>query len=81
MNNIPVSNLTNCFYGRNNSNTLNIYVPKNSTTLNSVINTTASSFLGISVSWVNSMASTNCYYNSYYNIYIYPVNNVREFYE
>jgi YHS domain-containing protein len=60
---------------------LNIYVPSNSTTLNSCINAKGSGnsyyILGEPVNWTNDTAN-NRYYNTTYNTYIYPVANVEE---
>ena len=68
-----VSNMRNCFYGRNTSNRLNIYVHKNSTTMNTCIISNANSMVGARIQWRHS---GNRYYNTTYNIYIYPVENV-----
>ena len=68
-----VSNVYNCFYGRNTSNQLNIYVYNNSTTMNTCLYTNASSMVGTDITWTYD---NNRYYNTAYNIYIYPVENV-----
>jgi hypothetical protein len=62
------------FYNRNNSQMLNIYVPTTGSTLASCINTTSTITTGSNgtVTWTNDMDVTGCYYNTYYNIYIYP---------
>ena len=68
-----VSNMCNCFCGRNTSNMLNIYVYNNSTTMNTCLYTDASSMVGANITWVYD---NNRYYNTSYNIYIYPVEDV-----
>ena len=65
-----------CFEGRNVSNNLSIYVPANSTTLTTILSTdNANSLVGADITWEND-TTNNCYYNTDYNIYIYPVENV-----
>jgi hypothetical protein len=66
-----------CFRGRgkDTSSRLNIYIPVNSTTETSMRISDARSILAASVTWANDTAN-NCFYNSSYNIYIYPVEDV-----
>jgi hypothetical protein len=66
-----------CFSGRNVSNRLNLYVPMNSTTLNTCLWNNTSSLVGANITWTND-ATNNHYYNTQYNIYIYPVENVEQ---
>jgi hypothetical protein len=63
----------NSFYDRSNSQMLNIYVPTTGSTLTTCIDTSSTITNG-SVSWTNDMSVNGCYYNTYYNIYIYPTN-------
>lgn len=67
-----------CFKRPNNSNTrLNIYAHDGSTTIRQLIQTYSfATVTGSSMSWVNDYATNGCYYNTSYNIYIYPVANV-----
>jgi hypothetical protein len=68
--------MRNCFYGKNDLNTLNIYVTADSTSLNTLRKYTNNmSILGKSCSLYSDTAN-NRYYNSAYNLYIYPVDNV-----
>lgn len=72
-----VSNVNNCFTGRNNALRLNIYVNINSKSYNT-FKTNYSYITGGSTSYLN----TGSYlYNTRDNIYIYPVNNVQKEYE
>ena len=71
-----IYNAYRCFYGRNTSNRLNIYIPEvgNSvTTLTDSVST--NSLTGNEISWT---WNTDCCYNTKENIYIYPVENVDE---
>jgi hypothetical protein len=52
---------------------LNIYVLTNSISLNTLIS--GSSLVGTNCTWTNDTAN-NRYYNTKYNIYIYPVENI-----
>jgi hypothetical protein len=64
------------FGNRNISNMLNIYIPSNSTTLTHFQSTNSqTSIVASSITWTNSI-SNDYFYNTYYNIYIYPVENV-----
>lgn len=71
-----VSNVVNCFYGRNVSNRLNIYVHSGSTTNTTVLYNDSKSLVGSPITWVDDYSTNGCYYNTSYNIYIYPVVNV-----
>ena len=80
-----ISNVCGCFAGRNTQNRLNLYVP--STGVNSSHNTLSKclisntrSLLANNVSWTNDTAN-NHYYNTAYNIYIYPTSNVAQTYK
>lgn len=53
---------------------LNIYVPNNSNSLSTILN--GSSIVNSPITWANDMATNNRYFNTAYNIYIYPVENV-----
>ena len=68
-----VSNMCNCFRGRNPSKRLNIYVYNNSTTMRTCLYNNVSSMVGENIKW---SYFSNKYYNTAYNIYIYPVQNV-----
>ena len=69
-----VTNVASCFYGRNVSKRLNIYVQAGSTT-NTVVHYNNMSSLtgGFSITWTNAGSYQ---YNTASNIYIYPVANV-----
>lgn len=69
-----VESAQNCFGYRNANNMLNIYVPANSTSLTTFLNTT-NSIVENSCEWINDITN-NRYYNTQYNIYIYSVENV-----
>lgn len=59
-----VTNAVNCFYGKYASRYINVYVPANSTTLNTFIkNTAAESIYGKAVKWYHN-SSNKCYYNT-----------------
>lgn len=67
-----------CFGNYMSSRILNIYVPQNSTTLYSCLQTIYyDSLVGQPITWTEDMTN-QCYYNTQYNLYIYPVANVRE---
>jgi hypothetical protein len=70
--------ITNCFYGRNTSNKLSLYVPSGSTTLTTCLINNTKSMVGQKITWTDDIATNGCYYNTAYNIYIYPVANVAE---
>ena len=71
-----ISNIQDCFYGRNVSNKLDIYVTENSASLTTLLTNNASSMYGASITWTNDLATNGYYYNTDYNTYIYPVANV-----
>ena len=62
----------NCFYGRNNYNRINVYVPINSTTNKSILVSDSNSIIGNSITWTSNV-SNKCYYNTSYNVYVYPI--------
>jgi len=71
-----ISNVRNCFYNRNTSNRLNIYVYAGTTTNSTVRQTTSTTSLtGKAITWTTD-ATNNCSYNTTYNLYIYHVANV-----
>jgi hypothetical protein len=75
-----VSNMKNCFYGKNNSRRYNIYAHPNTITWNTLIRSNSLSLMGYSITWTNDITTNGCYYNASYNVYIYPVVNVRKAY-
>jgi hypothetical protein len=70
-----VNDVSNCFYGRNISNTLNVYVNANSTTF-TTITKEYSYFAGTSSAAVDATATDGYYYIPGSGILIYPVANV-----
>ena len=64
-----VTNVCNCFYGRNTSNRLNIYTYKPTTFTNY---TNAMSVVGATITWTAD-STNNCWYNTQYNIYVYKL--------
>jgi hypothetical protein len=69
-----ITNATNCFAGKNNARRLNIYIPENSTTNTVFAYNNSRSIAGLlGVTWTITDAY---YYNTAYNIYVYPVSNV-----
>ena len=64
-----------CFYNRNTSNMLNIYVQENSKTMNTCLINNNYSLTGAAITWTNDSTNKR-YYNTQANIYIYPVANV-----
>ena len=77
-----VTDVFSCFYGKDNSKRLNLYVPENSTTLNTCLSTSDwASLVGATMIWKNDMSTNGYYYNTDYNIYIYPVANVEQAYK
>ena len=70
-----IQNVRNCFGGKNISNMLNIYLPSNSTSLSTCLQVTSYSIVGQTITWTNDTAN-DCYYNTEYNIYMYPVDDV-----
>ena len=76
-----VAHACECFYDRDISKRLNLYVPANSLTLNTCLsNSSSTSLTGTSITWINDTAN-NRYYNTAQNIYIYPVANVEKAYK
>jgi hypothetical protein len=73
-----VSSIRNCFNGRNTSNKLSLYVPSNSTTFTTCLINNIDSMVGTDITWTDDSVTNGCYYNTAYNIYIYPVANVAE---
>lgn len=71
-----ITNMQKCFSPRNIYKYLNLYLPANSTSLTTALINNTSSMVGASIAWTNDMAANNRYYNTQYNIYIYPVENV-----
>ena len=65
--------MKNCFFNRNTSNRLNIYLPENSTTLTTALIKNTSSMTGSKITWTQDGVN---YYNTIANIYLYPVANV-----
>lgn len=73
-----VQRINSCFNGRDASNMLNIYVSDSSVSLTTLMNyTNASSIIGRNCTWTHD-AENSVYYNTFANIYIYPVANVYE---
>ena len=67
-------NVYGMFASKNNSKMLNIYVPSNSNTSTYILNDYANaSVVAARIYWANA---GSYYYNTTYNIYIYPVANV-----
>jgi len=56
---------------------LNIYVLKDSISMNTCLINNTSSMIGNTITWTNDTAN-NRYYNTVENIYIYPVSNVEQ---
>lgn len=71
-----ISNMHNCFWNWPNTRYLNLYLPANSTSLTTALTNNTSSLIGANITWTDDLATNNCYYNTQYNIYIYPVENV-----
>lgn len=71
-----ISDVYGCFYKRNTSNRLNIYVTKDSTSLTTLLANTSSSMYMSFITWTNDLATNGYYYNASYNTYVYPVTNV-----
>jgi hypothetical protein len=70
-----ISNADSCFQNINTSKMLNIYVPSNSISLNTLLYNNTTSLVGANITYTNDTVN-NCYYNTQYNIYIHPVENV-----
>ena len=71
-----ISDMGSCFHARPTTKRLNLYLPANSTSLTTALINNNYSMTGFSTTWTNDMVANKCYYNTYYNIYIYPVYNV-----
>lgn len=71
-----IANVENCFYNRNNSRMLNIYV-KNGTTSTTKLqySSVPGSIVGQTISW---SGNTTYSYNALYNIHIYKVESVEQ---
>ena len=68
-----VDNARSCFRNKNNDLRLNLYIPNNSKTNNTVHYNNTLSLIGGNITWSNA---SSYQYNTKYNIYIYPVSNV-----
>ena len=44
--------------------------------MTTLLTNNTSSLVGTNITWTDDTATNGCYYNTYYNIYIYPVENV-----
>ena len=68
-----ITNIINCFGGRSHANRLNIYIPANtsSSTFNCIIGNTSdgTTIVNNAISWTQS---GSYYYNTVFNIYVYP---------
>ena len=64
-----VTNVYQCFYGRNTSRRLNIYTYIPTTFTNY---TNSYSCVGAAITWTADSAN-NCWYNTTYNIYVYQL--------
>ena len=71
--------VSNCFAGKDNSTMLNVYVPASSSTFVNCIRNDYYTLTGTTITWTND-TTYNRYYNTAYNIYIYPVDNVKQAY-
>jgi hypothetical protein len=70
-----VSNMYRCFHGKDKSRILNIYVLENSISLNTCLKGDMVQD-GYVAKWTDDLSTNGCYYNTYWNIYIYPAANV-----
>ena len=64
-----ITNVQNCFAGKNNSRRYNIHCYDNSTTLNTLLINNTNSIVGANITWTKG---ATYYYNTAYNIRIYP---------
>lgn len=72
-----INSVANIFYNRNTLNRFNLYLPSTGISLNTFITKTGkNSPVGSTLTWTNDMENSGCYYNTQYNFYIYPVDNV-----
>jgi hypothetical protein len=77
-----VPSVYNCFAEHAKEVVNVIYVPANSTTLNACLATTQNkSLTNTAITWTNQMTTSGRYYNTTYNISIYPVTNVKQAYK
>jgi len=67
-NSSKVTNACRCYASKNFNRRINLRVPANSTTLNTVLINNASSIVGLDITWTKS---TTYWYNTAYNIRIY----------
>ena len=78
-----LNGIRNCFYIRNTSAPLRVYVPMNSKTFHTVYHRNIYSdysLIGREITWTDDMLTNNCYYNTTYNLYLYPVESVAKSY-
>ena len=68
-----ITNMSGCFANRYNTKELKIFVHPNTTSLTSVLKSDTSSIMGVAMTWTDDMATNGCYYNSMYNVKVYPV--------
>jgi hypothetical protein len=68
-----IQNVKGCFFNRKNTRRLNIYTLTNSVSNTTLHYTNSASLVGYSITWTNAGTYQ---YNTKYNIYIYPVENV-----
>ena len=76
-----IFSVKSCFEGKNNSKKLNLYVPANSNTINTILHgeNKASSLTGKDILYTYVNDEYEPYYvNTNQNVYIYPVSNVIE---
>ena len=69
-----ITNFAGCFYNRRGAARINIYVPANSITNNTIyqgINNARTSIVGAATSWNVRYLSQNYYYHTTYNLYVY----------
>ena len=72
-----ITTVFRCFGNKNTSNRLNIYLPDKSVSLNCCLENKAGySIVGGEVKWTNDVSANGYYYNTQYNVYIYPVADV-----
>jgi hypothetical protein len=77
-----IINVRSCFENRRTNQMLNVYVQANTITANTVLNGSNSvynSITGKQFTWTDDTTNAR-YYNTTYNIYVYPVENVRQTY-
>lgn len=77
-----IPSVYNCFAEEAKKAVNTIYVPANSTTLNACLATAqTSSLTNTAITWSNQISTNGRYYNTTYNISIYPVANVKQVYK